>query len=235
MKVEIWSDIMCPFCYIGKRRFDAALEQFADKDQIEVEWKSYQLMPGLETDPGKSLEDLLVETKGMSRDQVRGMNYRVTQMAAQVGLTYHLDQSIPVNTFKAHQFTHFAKTQGKQIEAEEALFKAYFTNSENIDDNRTLVALGKEIGLDTVLLQAALAKGIHAEAVRNDILEAQQLGVRGVPFFVFDRKQAISGAQERQAFSEVLATTYTAWCQNHPEGALTQIDGAVCAQDGTCG
>ncbi len=187
MKIEIWSDIMCPFCYIGKRKFEMALEQFEHRDNVEIVWKSYQLMPELKTDLNKSVNQLLVETKGLSMEQVVAMNAQVTQMAKQVGLEYHLDKSIPSNTLYAHCFTHFAKTKGKQNEAEERLFKAYFTESKNVDDVAVLLELGKEIGLNTEELKTALENGIFVDAVRKDIAEAQQIGVRGVPFFVFDR------------------------------------------------
>lgn len=234
MKIEIWSDIMCPFCYIGKRKFEMALEQFEHKDNVEIVWKSYQLMPDLKTDLTKSVNQLLVETKGLSMDQVIAMNAQVTQMAAQVGLEYHLDKSIPSNTLNAHRFTHFAKSQGKQDEAEERLFKAYFTEAKNVDDLNVLLQLGKEIGLNTEELKTVLETEKFAKEVQNDISEAQQIGVRGVPFFVFDRKQAISGAQDPSTFSKVLEETYAAWRKENPEATLKVIDGQVCKPDGTC-
>ncbi|WP_298648908.1 DsbA family oxidoreductase [uncultured Proteiniphilum sp.] len=234
MKIEIWSDVICPFCYIGKRKFETALAQFADKEHIEVEWKSFQLMPDLNPIPGKSLDDILVETKGMSRGQAEAMNARVTQIAKKIGLVYNLEKSIPANTFNAHRFTHFAKTQGKQGEAEEALFKAYFTDSRDIGDYAVLIELGKEIGLDTEALKTALENGSYADAVRKDIDEAQQLGVNGVPFFVFDRKQAVSGAQEPATFLQVLEGSFAEWRKNNPETKLNVIDGQACSTDGQC-
>lgn len=234
MKVEIWSDVMCPFCYIGKRKFEMALEQFSGKEHIEIEWKSFQLMPELKAIPGKSINDILSETKGMSPGQAAAMNEQVTQVAKKVGLEYHLDKSIPANTFNAHRFTHFAKANGKQIEAEEALFRAYFTEGKNIDDYPTLLRLGKEIGLDEAGLKAALEGGSYADEVKQDIYEAQQIGVRGVPFFVFDRKQAISGAQEPSTFLQVLETTFSEWRKNNPETKLNVIDGQSCTPEGEC-
>lgn len=225
---------MCPFCYIGKRKFEMALEQFPDKEHIEVEWKSFQLMPELKTAPGKSMNHILAETKGISPDQAKVMNQQVTRLAGQVGLDYNLEKSIPANTFNAHRFAHFAKTQGKQIEAEEALFKAYFTDTQNIDDYAVLIQLGKEIGLEEDRLKAALEDGSYSNEVRQDIYEAHQIGVRGVPFFVFDRKQAVSGAQDPSTFLQVLEKTFAEWRKNNPGVQLEVIDGAVCTPDGKC-
>lgn len=211
MQVEIWSDVMCPFCYIGKRKFEAALAGFAHKDKVEIIWKSFQLSPGMKTQPGKNLDEFLAEHKGISVEQARQLNDRVVQMAKQVGLTYHFDKAIVANSFNAHRFTHFAKQHGKQHEAEELLFRSYFTDGKNIDDYTTLIDLGSSLGLDTVALKAALENGDHADDVRTDIYEAQQIGVRGVPFFLFNRKYAVSGAQESQTFLETLEKAYTEW------------------------
>jgi predicted DsbA family dithiol-disulfide isomerase len=209
MQVEIWSDVMCPFCYIGKRKFENALAQFPENQNIEVVWKSYQLAPDMVTDPEKNIHQYLAEHKGMSVDEAKGLNNQVTQMAAEVGLVYNLDQSVVANSFDAHRFTHFAKQFGKQLEAEEKLFQAYFTDGKNIDDHATLVQLGTEIGLDAALLEASLSKESYADDVRADLYEAQQVGVRGVPFFVIDRKYAISGAQESTTFLQALEQAYT--------------------------
>jgi predicted DsbA family dithiol-disulfide isomerase len=211
MKVEIWSDVMCPFCYIGKRKFEAALEQFPDKDKVQLVWKSFQLAPELVTQPDKSLHQFLSEHKGISLEQAKGMNDHVSQLAKQVGLVYNFDSSIVANSFNAHRFTHFAKQYSKQNEAEESLFRSYFTDGKNIDDYPTLIQLGSEIGLDPVALKAALENGSYADEVRIDIYEAQQVGVRGVPFFVFNRKYAVSGAQETPVFLETLQNSYAEW------------------------
>ncbi len=234
MKVEIWSDVMCPFCYIGKRKFETALAQFPQKDRVEIEWKSFQLSPELKTDPNKNINDFLAEHKGMSVEQARQMNDQVTQMARQSGLTYRFDKSVVANSFNAHRFTHFAKQNGKQHEAEEMLFRSYFTDGKNIDDYPTLISLGTEIGLDPAALKAALENGTYADDVRADIAEAQQIGVRGVPFFVFNRKYAVSGAQESQAFLETLQKAYDEWSKANPEITLEVTEGQSCLPDGEC-
>ena len=208
MEIEIWSDVMCPFCYIGKRKFEQAMAQFPEREHLQVTWKSYQLAPDLVTDPNKDINQYLAEHKGMSIDEAKGLNDQVTQMAADLGLVYNFDQSVLANSFDAHRFTHFAKQYGKQLEAEEMLFQAYFTDGKNIDDHSTLIQLGTEIGLDAALLEKALGNGSYADEVRSDIYEAQQVGVRGVPFFVIDRKYAISGAQESGTFLQALEQAY---------------------------
>ncbi len=204
IQVEIWSDIMCPFCYIGKRKFEAALSQFEGKDDVEIIWKSYQLSPDMVTDSSKNINQYLSEHKGISIQEAERMNAYVTNMAAKEGLTYNFDKTVVANSFKAHQFAHFAKQYGKQDEAEEKLFQAYFTEGKNMDDDAVLIQLGAELGLDTTALKAALENGTYAKEVRADIKEAEEIGVRGVPFFVFDRKYAVSGAQDSMVFLQTL-------------------------------
>jgi len=211
MLVEIWSDVMCPFCYIGKRKFEEALAQFADKDKIELVWKSFQLAPEMKTDPTKKIDQYLAEHKGVSLEDAKRMNDQVSRMAEQVGLVYNFDKCVVANSFNAHRFSHFAKQYGKQNEAEEKLFRAYFTEGKNIDDNKTLIQLGEELGLDTSSLKTVLENGTYADDVTKDIYEAQQVGVRGVPFFVFNRKYAVSGAQESQVFLQTLEKSFTEW------------------------
>lgn len=234
MKVEIWSDVMCPFCYIGKRKFETAFAQFPHKDKVQLVWKSFQLSPELKTQPAKNIHQFLAEHKGISVQEAKGMNDYVTQLAKQVGLTYNFDSSIVANSFNAHRFTHFAKQHNKQNEAEELLFRSYFTDGKNIDDLQTLVALGKEIGLDETALKAALENGSYADDVRADIHEAGQVGVRGVPFFVFDRKYAVSGAQESGAFLGALQKSFDEWRAANPVIKLEVTEGQSCDINGEC-
>ena len=234
MKVEIWSDVMCPFCYIGKRKFENALAGFPDKDKIELEWKSFQLAPDMKTTLGKTIHQYLSEHKGFSLDDAKHMNNHVTEIAAKVGLTYNFDKSVVANSFNAHRFSHFAKEKGKQNEAEEKLFQAYFTDGKNIDDYNTLISLGEEIGLEPMDVRTALETGAFGDAVKADIEEAHQLGVQGVPFFVFDRKYAVSGAQESQAFTQVLDKSFAEWKKENPVTITELSDGQVCTPDGEC-
>ncbi|HLW41869.1 MAG TPA: DsbA family oxidoreductase [Flavobacterium sp.] len=234
MKIEIWSDVMCPFCYIGKRNFEAALAQFADKENIEVEWKSYQLDPSVPEVATESQEDYLVKRKGMSREQVRAMSANVTEMAKSTGLEYHLDQSVMVNSQKAHQLIQFAKSKNLGNEIEERLFKAFFTEGKNVADIETLTQLGKEIGLDENELQTAFTDERYKYQMTQDIQEGQNLGVKGVPFFVFDRKYGVSGAQPAEAFLETISKSFTEWRKKNPEVKLEMTQGQSCDTDGNC-
>lgn len=234
MKIEIWSDVACPFCYIGKRKFEQALDSASFKDQIEVEWKSFQLMPDLQTQPEKSMNKMLADVKGFPLEQAEAMNQQVTEMAKSAGLEFHIEKAIPANTFRAHQLLHFAKQAGKQNEAEEALFSALFVEGKNVDDVATLLAIGSDLGLDTAALQTAIDDSVFTKAVHADIQEAQQIGVRGVPFFVFDRKYAVSGAQDTKAFAEVIDKSFGEWQAAQGTKALDIINGNSCAVDGNC-
>jgi len=212
MKIEIWSDVMCPFCYIGKRKFEAALEQFENKANVIVVWKSFQLNPAMKTDPSKNITSYLAEIKGWSLEQAKEMNTHVTNMAKEVGLHYDFDKAIVANSFDAHRLIQLAKKHGKGDEAEEQLFKAYFTEGKNTDDHSTLIEIGISIGLNEIEVKQVLASDQFSDDVRKDIIEAQQIGVRGVPFFVVDRKYGVSGAQPTEVFLETLTK---AWAENN--------------------
>ena len=234
MKIEIWSDVMCPFCYIGKRNFEKALEQFADKNHVEVIWKSFQLDPEIPEVANESYLDYLVKRKGISADQVKGMLDNVTQSARQVGLDYHFEKAIMVNSLNAHKLLQFANTKGLGDQLEERLFNAFFTEGENIADIAVLTQLGKEVGLDEKELQTAFTDDNYAYLVSQDIAEARQVGVRGVPFFAFDRKHAVSGAQPPQAFLETLEKSFSEWRKLNPETKLNITEGQSCSIDGVC-
>ena len=210
MKVEIWSDVMCPFCYIGKRKFEKALSEFSGKDQVVVEWKSFQLSPDMKTDPTKNTIQHLSESKGWSMDYTKSTISYVVNMAKEVGLNYDFDHAVVANSFDAHRLIQFAKTKGKGDAAEEHLFKAYFTEGKNTADHAVLLSIAKEIGLDETEAKAVLDSQQFAEQVKHDIAESEQLGVTGVPFFVIDRKYAVSGAQDSQVFLDSLNK---AWAQ----------------------
>lgn len=208
MKVEIWSDVMCPFCYIGKRKFESALEKFQGKENIEIVWKSFQLNPSMKTDPAKNINQYLAENKGWSLQYAREMNDYVTNMAREAGLHYDFDKVVVANSFDAHRLIQMAKKKGKGDAAEERLFKAYFTEGKNTADHSTLIQLGKEIGLDDSEVKTMLAGKEFSEEVQKDLSEADQIGVTGVPFFVFDRKYAVSGAQDSKIFLDTLTKAW---------------------------
>lgn len=234
MKVEIWSDVMCPFCYIGKRRFEDALQQFEGKDKVEVEWKSFQLNPDMVTDPSVNISQYLADVKGWTLEYAQQMNAHVTEMAAEVGLTYDFDRAVVANSFKAHRFSHFAKSKGLGDAAEEALFKAYFTLGKNTDDADTLADLGEDIGLDRDEVIATLNSDAFADGVKHDIAEAQYLGIRGVPFFVMNSKYAVSGAQAVPVFTQTLDKAFGEWRSEQGKNDLVITDGPTCGPDGDC-
>lgn len=222
LTVEIWSDVLCPFCYIGKREFEMALARFPHKDSVFVEWKSFELDPNA---PARSEADtytMLPRKYGMSLEEAKDRVAGVIERAKAVGLTYDFDKAVIANSFNAHRLIQLAKTKGQGDAAEERLFKAYFTDGEHIGDSATLVRLGAEIGLDRDEVSAMLAGDAFTEAVRIDEYEAQQFGIRGVPFFAIDRKYGISGAQSAD---HILGALEQAW-KERP--VMAPSDGAVC-------
>jgi len=232
MKVEIWSDIMCPFCYIGKRKFENALQQFRHQEQIEIVWHSYQLDPEMQHVPGRNINEVLAEKKGWSPQQAKQMNDQVTAMARTEGLEYNLAQAVPANTFNAHRLTHLAAQYNLQNKAEERIFRAYFTEGKNIGDAETLVQLGTEIGLPATEVRQMLQTDAFTAAVQQDISEAQQLGVRGVPYFVLNRKYGISGAQPSEVFLKALNQVWEE--DNSATTPLPTINTGATCTDETC-
>jgi predicted DsbA family dithiol-disulfide isomerase len=204
MKIEIWSDIACPFCYMGKRKFDLALAQFEGREDVQIEWKSFLLNPEIKTDPNRSIFQYLSEIKGFPEGQARQMMTQIADSGSAIGLDYQFDQVVLANTIKAHQLLHEARIQGFQHEMEERLFEAHFVEGKNIDDVNILVNLASEVGMNTTALDVKILSGQYTTELEADIELAQQFGVRGVPFFVFDRKYAVGGAQEPETFLNTL-------------------------------
>jgi len=204
MKIEIWSDVVCPFCYIGKRKFESAMAQYSDKDQVEVTWKSFQLDPNTKFKEGNNIYKNLAESKGWTEDYAKNVTKQVVEMAKEVGLEFDFDKAIPANTFNAHRLIHLAAVHKLQDLAKESLLKAYFVDGKNIEDLETLMNIGRRIGLLDEDVRSLFNSEAFTNDVENDIYEAQQVGARGVPFFVIDRKYAISGAQPVDVFLKTL-------------------------------
>ncbi len=202
--VEIWSDVVCPFCYIGKRQFEAALAQYPGRDKVEVIWRSFQLDPDLQTDPLKNPIRSLAERKGWSEEYTRQVVNYVSNMAREVGLEYHLDKSVVANTFDAHRLIHLGRHYGKQTEVKERLLAAHFIEGRNIADPVVLAGIGTTAGLPTEAVKAVLESNTYADAVREDIALAQRFAITDLPFFLFNRNRAISGAQGTAAFLRML-------------------------------
>jgi predicted DsbA family dithiol-disulfide isomerase len=232
MKIEIWSDVACPWCYIGKRRFESALNDFAHKDSVEVQWRSYQLDPTLPEHYDGTEISYLAERKGMDPAQVKGMFAHVTEQAAGEGLDYKFDDVVVANSFNAHQLIHLAATEGKADAVKEALLSAHFEHGEDIGSHEFLVRTGIAAGLAEADINEALDTDKYADDVRHDFAEARALGVSGVPFFVIDRKYGISGAQPSALFTQALDE---AWQEAHPLAMVSSGDadgGEVCGPDG---
>ncbi|HWB26488.1 MAG TPA: DsbA family oxidoreductase [Chitinophagaceae bacterium] len=234
MKVEIWSDIMCPFCYIGKRKFEQALQEFDKRGAVEVEWHSFQLDPSIQHMPGKDVHTYLAEIKGKSREWSLQVHKQLTDTAKAVGLAYNFDIAVIANSFEAHRLIQLAKRHGRGDAAEERLFKAYFTEGKNVSDHTTLLSLGEEIGLDRKEVAQMLTSGEFGDNVQADIEEARQLGVNGVPFFVFDRKYAVAGAQSPEVFAQVLEKSFDEWNEKQQLTLVEDAPGNVCEIGGEC-
>ncbi|MBS1773115.1 MAG: DsbA family oxidoreductase [Bacteroidetes bacterium] len=231
MKVDIWSDVMCPFCYIGKRNFENALVRFENNKDIKVVWHSFQLDPNMEYQPGKDVYSYLAERKGQSIEWSKQMHVQVTQMAKDAGLEYNFDKAVINNSYTAHRFLQLAKKHGLGDAAEEALFKAYFTEGKNIGDHDTLIQLGIGIGLGATEVGEVLNSEAFANEVDEDIYMAQQYGIRGVPFFIINNKYAISGTQPSETF---LGALNQAWSEVKPKLTNFSTEGATCEPGGEC-
>jgi predicted DsbA family dithiol-disulfide isomerase len=211
MLIEVWSDIACPFCYIGKRRLQGALARFPHRDDIRVQWRSFQLQPQLVTDASRRINEYLASAKGMPMAQVEQMQAHVAAMGASEGITFAMDRVVVANTFAAHRVLQFAQHQGRGDAMKDRLLQAYFTEGANVDDAATLAALAADAGLARADVAAMLAGDAFADEVRRDLAEARQLRIGGVPFFLFDRAYAISGAQPPELFDQALARAHGEW------------------------
>ncbi|SMO59338.1 protein disulfide-isomerase [Saccharicrinis carchari] len=234
IKVEIWTDVMCPFCYIGKKKFEAGLEQFAHKDKVQVVWKSFQLNPNLQTDETLSLNAYMAKRKGVSIEEAAEMNTGAVKKATTVGLHYNMDKVIPANTLKAHQFAHFAKKHSLQSEAEELLFRSYFIDGKNIDNTSTLLQLVTELGLSTDEFKTALDKQSYLADVKADIQEAKELDIRMIPHFLVNRKYVVSGSYDSQTFTDILTKAYNEDQQATSPSNFEVTNGESCSMDGNC-
>ena len=203
IKVDIWSDVQCPWCYIGKRKFEAGAE--ASGIPVEVEYHSFELSPDIPVDFEGNTVDYLSERKGMPKAQVEQMLERVTGIAKSVGLDYDFDHVHQTNTVISHELIHFAKSKGRQLEMKERLLKAYFIDGEHVGRIPDLVAIAVELGYDAAEVTEALESHRFLADVKADVALAQEYGIQGVPFFVIDGKYGVSGAQEADTFANVLA------------------------------
>jgi len=228
--VDVWSDIVCPFCYIGKRNFEDAVKKAGLNGVVKVIWHSFELAPDAKTNPDASIYEELAKRKGWSHEQSKQIHQQMEQRAKESGLEYNFDQTIPANSFKAHRLLHLASMHHIQNEVKELLLKGYFTDGKNIDNDETLVEMGKNAGLKEDEIREALYSETFENEVREDIENARKLGIQGVPFFVLNQKYAISGAQPVEVFVEALEKIKEELNLN----SLSDAEGAFCGPDENC-
>ncbi len=214
MQIEIWSDIMCPFCYIGKHHFEKALAQLSFQNELTIIYRSYQLNPDYYHLENDTVYSMLSRTKGLPIEQAKEMTKQVQAMAANAGLKINFDSNVPANTKKAHELIHFASKYNLGSIVKEKLFEAHFVEGLNVEDLAVLLQIAEASNLDVSLAEQALKEGRETYAVNQDLQEARNIGIRGVPFFLFDRKYAVSGAQPTDAFVEVLEKSFSEWKQH---------------------
>lgn len=224
MLVEIWSDVVCPWCYIGKRRLETALSRFPHADQVEVIWRSFELDPGIPADRTEPTLPRLARKYGGSEKQMRGMMAHVEELAAAEGLSYDLPNGVSGNTLRAHQLIHLAAAHGMAGDLKERLLHAHFEERTSVFDVDALVALAVEVGLDGDEARAALADGRYLPQVREDIATARSLGINSVPFFVVDRAYGAAGAQPAEVLVQVLER---AWADSHPLRTVAAAEGCT--------
>jgi predicted DsbA family dithiol-disulfide isomerase len=227
VKVDIYSDVVCPWCAIGKARFESALSRFAERDEVEVRYRSFELDPGAPASSERDLAAHLAEKYGMSIEKARESQRRLTELAALDGLDFHFDRARRANTFDAHRLLHFAHEVGLEAALKARLFDAYFTEGEAIADRDTLVRLGSEVGLDALKSAEMLDSDRYAAEVRADEQMARDLGITGVPFFVIDDRYGISGAQSADFF---LGALEAAW----GERSVPSDEAAGACEDEAC-
>jgi predicted DsbA family dithiol-disulfide isomerase len=227
VRIDIWSDIACPWCYIGKRRLETALRGFPHAADVEVVYHSFQLDPSAPTIATETAQEMLASKYGVSRAEAAQMQARVTELAAAEGMAWQHDRTVHANTFDAHRLLHLARDTGRQAELKEAFLRANFVEARNMADHATLRELAVGAGLPADRVDAVLAGEEFAADVRADIDQARAYGATGVPFFVVDQKYGVSGAQPTELFAQLLER---AWADSHP--AVELVGGAA---DGACG
>ena len=229
LKIQIWSDIMCPFCYIGKRRIEAALAIFEHKNSVEIEWKSFQLDANFLASEDDNLTEHLAKKYRKDIAWAQGMLNDMTENAKNSGLDFHFEKAVMANSLHAHRLLHFAKKHNLANDLKELLLRAYLTDGKDINNLETLKELALEVGLDAAAVNQVLHSDAYTNEVEEDINEAHSIGVQGVPFFVFDNKYAISGAQHVETFTQTLEKV---WAEGNFVSKVTLLD----ATDGdSCG
>lgn len=228
MKVEIWSDIACPFCYIGKRRFESALSKFEHRNQVEIKWRSFELNSEIPKRKTTTTLEFLTAHKGISSDQAKALFKQVTQTAAKDGLKFNFDIGLHGNTFDGHRLVHFATVNGCGDAMKERLFSGYFARGESVADIDTLVTMATDVGLDATKTRAMLESDSFGDEVKSDEAQARRLGIHGVPFFRINEKHEISGISAPDSILQVLNK---AW-NSSESGKSSTASGVTCNDEG---
>lgn len=227
MKIEIWSDYACPYCYIGERQLEKALERFSGEENIEISYKAFELDPNASYEVTTTTKDRVAKKYGYTSEQAQQMIDNVHRYAESVGLEYHYDTVRYTNTFEAHRIAKYAETKGKGVEISEKLFHAYFTENKELSDHKVLTDIAIEVGLDKLEVEDVLKNKKFAQDVRNDEFEASRLGIHAVPFFLINEKYSLSGAQPPEVFEKIFEKVL-----QEEKIEESNLNGMVCGIDG---
>ena len=233
MKINIWSDVRCPFCFVGKKKFEKALEKFPHSEKLEITWHSFQLDPQLITQPDVNPYEYFAKAKGITLERAKAMHEGAAMAGKEAGIDFNFDDSKVANSYKAHLLIQLSKTKNLANEMEEALFEAQFLDGKNIDDEETLIQLAKSIGITEDEAKNALQSDELGYLVKQDMQLAAQLGINAVPFFVINDKYGISGAQQPELFLEALEKTWEEFSSGD-KGLQLINSGESCDIDGNC-
>ena len=233
MKINIWSDVRCPFCFVGKKKFEKALEKFPHSEKLEITWHSFQLDPQLITQPDVNPYEYFAKVKGITVERAKAMHEGAAMAGKEAGIDFNFDDSKVANSYKAHLLIQLSKTKNLANEMEEALFEAQFLDGKNIDDEETLIQLAKSIGITEDEAKNALQSDELGYLVKQDMQLAAQLGINAVPFFVINDKYGISGAQQPELFLEALEKTWEEFSSGD-KGLQLINSGDSCDIDGNC-
>lgn len=204
IQVDIWSDFACPFCYIGKTHFEKALAQFKERDQVHITYRSFELDPNSAKSQKQNIYEVLAKKYGQSLEWAQKANERVIQMGKDCGLDFQMDRIVPTNSFEAHRLNQLAKEKGLQAQLQDSIFKGYFNEGLDIASENSLLQMGVRAGLEEAEIRSVLESDRFSKDVRYDEQQAQEYGISGVPFFLFNEKYGVSGAQPTEAFLEAL-------------------------------
>lgn len=228
MRIDVWSDVICPWCWLGKARLEAAVKTFAHRDEVEILFHSFELDPRTPNDLDIPVDVMLKKKYGLGAAQLEAMHERMRGMGAEAGLDFRFDNVRTSNTFEAHQLIHLAHAQGKQKEMAERLFRAQFSEGVRVGERKELIRLATEIGLDAPEVESALETERFGPAVRRDEEQARELGISGVPFYVIDGAVGVSGAQSVEVFRRMLDDMWAKRATSVREGAACDTDNAAC-------